>query len=162
MVNIVNGSIIPGVWMGVLNDGVVEKVYLPTVLGLGRSILVGVPGAFTPVCSQEHVPDFVANADRLRANGFEHIVCVVANDPFVMAAWAAQVDPKGKITFLSDGNLDLANKLGVKIREPDLFLGQRAQRYLLTARGGVIERLTVENSILAITCTRARDGYVAL
>lgn len=156
------GGKVPEVWLGELHQGSVRRAFLPSLVQSGKAIMVGVPGAFTPVCSREHVPDFVLQAHRLRASGFETILCVVANDPFAVDAWAKQVDPEGKIRFVSDGNLDLATELGVKMRDTELFLGTRAQRYLMLTLDGIIQRFTVEKSILAVTCTRARDSYVAL
>jgi len=60
------------------------------LFGSGRSVLFGVPGAFTPGCSRTHLPGFVEQADDLFAKGVDRIVCVAVNDAFVMEAWATR------------------------------------------------------------------------
>ncbi len=162
VMHVLVGANVPAVRLGRLRNGQVERVQLDKLVADGRSILIGVPGAFTPVCSKEHVPDFIAQADRLRAGGFRNFLCIVANDPFVVAAWADQIDPEGKVTFLSDGNLDLADQLGVRMRDASLFLGSRSQRYMMVVRDGVIDHFAVEKTILAVTCTRPREDYLQI
>jgi peroxiredoxin len=122
-----------------------------------RAIVIGVPGAFTPVCTHEHIPAFVASAPRLRAAGFDLIACICPNDPWTTAAWANALDPDGKIMFLSDGNLDWARALKVSFFDKENFLGERSRRYRMTLRHAVIEKLVVEDSPLALTCTGVED-----
>jgi 2-Cys peroxiredoxin 5 len=122
-----------------------------------KAVIIGVPGAFTPICTRKHLPDFVANADRLRASGVELVVCITPNDPWVNAAWSQQIDPQGKIRMLSDGNLDFARALGMTTMARDLHAGERSRRYLIQMRAGKIDRATVERSILDVSCTRSDD-----
>jgi len=144
-----------------LVDGAVEFVSTRALFAKRKSIVVGVPGAFTPVCTRQHVPDFIRNADKFRASGYDHLVCVAANDPFVVAAWAATIDPKGKLSYFADGNLKLARALGLLCREEALGLGERSQRYLMMVDDGVITRLRVEPSILVFTCTGSEEALVS-
>src|SRR5262245_25817121 len=103
--HILVGNRITGALMAELVEGHVEPVRGYDVLGKGKTLAIGVPGAFTPVCTNQHVPALVKNAERLRRSGYEHLVCIVASDPFVTDAWARMVDPKRWIRFVSDGNL---------------------------------------------------------
>jgi peroxiredoxin len=121
--------------------------------------VIGVPGAFTPVCSEEHVPGLVANADKLRKWGFRQIVCIVASDPFATDAWAKLMDPQGKVRFVSDGNLDFAREFGLIVHEHKLVLGDRSERYLFAVRDGVIEVFRLEQRITDYSCT-ASDDFV--
>lgn len=149
------GMRVPGALVADLVDGQINSLRAYDVLGKGRTLAIGVPGAFTPVCTERHVPGLVANAERLRRSGYDNIVCIVASDPFVTAAWARQVDPKNWIRFVSDGNLNLAHALGLTTHEHKLFLGDRSERYMLIIDNGTIETVRVEKQITDYSCTRA-------
>lgn len=151
------GDRIPHVALGRLVNGDVELVYLSELLAGRRAVVVGVPGAFTPVCSCQHIPDLLGNVERLRAAGMDYVICVAPNSPWAVEAWAERVDPAGKLTFLSDGNLALARALGVNIADHRNLLGETSARYMLVAGNGIVHRLNVEPSIASLTCTRAQD-----
>jgi 2-Cys peroxiredoxin 5 len=140
-----------------LEAGSIETGPLQGRLAGVRAVMIGIPGAFTPVCTQRHIPDFVANSDMLYKKGFGVIACVTPNDPWTNEAWARVVDPHGRITFLSDGNLDLARALKVTTTERDLFIGERSTRYMLTTRNALVERLVVEPKVNMLSCTRSED-----
>src|ERR1700760_2143709 len=77
-----------------------EIIDLEQRLAGRRVVIVGLPGAFTPVCTGRHLPDLVANADRLKAAGMAEIICVAPNSPWVVREWALRTDPEEKLTFL--------------------------------------------------------------
>ena len=81
------GDKMPDVKVFTFSDKGPEATTSAAVLGQGKVVLFGVPGAFTPTCSDHHLPGFVLRADELRAKGADNIVCVSVNDPFVMGAW---------------------------------------------------------------------------
>jgi peroxiredoxin len=82
----------------------------------GKTVaLFAVPGAFTPTCSEQHLPGFVAQADALKAKGVTTIACTAVNDVFVLAAWAKARSADGTITMLADGNADFARALGLDL-----------------------------------------------
>lgn len=157
--NILVGMHIPGAMVAELIDGQIVPHRAYDVIGRGRTLLVGVPGAFTPVCTERHVPGLVSNAERLRRSGYDNIVCMVASDPFVVNAWAKMVDPRRWIRFISDGNLNFCRALGLATHEQKLFLGDRSERYLLVIEKGVIQTVRVETQITDYSCTRA-DSFV--
>lgn len=148
------GRKVPDVDLAQLVDGAVLPRLASEVLGKPRVLVVGVPGAYTPICSIHHVPQLVANADRLRKSGFDDIVCVVASDPFSTAAWVEKLDPTGKVRFFSDGNLDFARSFGLLTTERALFMGECSERYLMTLRSGVLESLRIERKITDLLCTQ--------
>lgn len=82
---IINGGLIPDVQFGRMASGEIESVSAREFFAHGRAVVLGIPGAFTPVCTKQHVPDFVRNAEKLRASGIAHLVCIAPNDPFVLA-----------------------------------------------------------------------------
>lgn len=118
-------------------NGAVQHLLLQDYLAGKRAVIVGIPGAFTPVCTCEHVPDLLRNAPRLREGGIEAIVCVAPNDPWAVDAWAGSVDPDGELEFLSDGNLSLARALGVNVVDSENMLGETSGRYMMIVSGNV-------------------------
>jgi peroxiredoxin len=151
------GERVPAVRLGRLKDGFVTSQSTEILFQGRRGIVIGVPGAFTPVCSGSHVPDFVQRAPQLKASGFDFIACLAANDPWTMEAWSRELDPEGRLIFLSDGNLEFARKTGLTRADPDQFLGERCRRFVMVLDGAVVETLNVEAELAAMTCTRSTD-----
>ena len=147
------GKRLPDAKIGEMVDGEIRTYVASDLFAVGRAVIVGMPGAFTPICSGRHLPNLVANAERLRAGGVKHLACVVTSDPFAIDSWRKQVDPSGQIRFLSDGNLSLARALGLMSHEPTLFLGERSARYVILTDNGVVSTVRVEDSILEVGCT---------
>ena len=108
-----------------------------------RVALFAVPGAFTPTCSAQHLPGFIAQADAIKAKGVEEIVCTSVNDVFVMKAWG-QTSNAGDITMLADGNADFAGAVGLTMDGSKFGMGTRSQRYTMLVNDGVVEQLFVE------------------
>jgi peroxiredoxin len=151
------GRRLPQVILSKLSRGSIEEVLTDHLFHGRRVAVVGVVGAFTPVCTAEHVPQFVRRADEVKRLGFDAMVCIVPNDPWTVKAWADLVDPEEKITFLSDGNLQFAHQLRVTFQGSKWFIGERPRRYLLLASDGFVERLSVEPTPTELTCTRVED-----
>lgn len=111
----------------------------------GRTVvLFGVPGAFTPACSDVHLPGFQVAADALAKAGVEEIACVAVNDAFVMDAWGRARGATDHVTFLADGNGELAEGMGLTLDLTPIGLGKRSQRYAALLRDGVVEYLGIE------------------
>lgn len=112
----------------------------------GRTVVVfGVPGAFTPVCSEQHLPGFLALADQIKAKGVDEIMCISVNDVHVMGAWEKQTSAEGRVTMYGD-NGSFVKALGLTIEIPVFGLGLRANRFSMVVRDGVVEQLNVEDS----------------
>jgi peroxiredoxin len=111
----------------------------------GRKVVVfAVPGAFTPTCSNQHLPGFVAKADEIKAKGVDEIVCVSVNDAFVMGAWGENQGTGDKVTMLADGNGEFAKAVGLDFDGSGIGFGLRSQRYAMIVNDGVVETLNVE------------------
>jgi glutaredoxin/glutathione-dependent peroxiredoxin len=113
------------------------------VLGSGRVVLFGVPGAFTPGCSKVHLPGFVQHADELTEKGVSKIACIAVNDAWVMDAWGKS-QGADKILMLADGNGEFTKAMGLDFDATGIGLGTRSQRYAAVIEDGVIARLDVE------------------
>lgn len=113
----------------------------------GKTVaLFALPGAFTPTCSNQHLPGFIENAEALNAAGVDTIVCLSVNDAFVMDAWGKQQGATGKVMMVGDGNADLTQKLGLSMDGSGFGMGTRSLRYSMIVRDGVIEQLNLEGN----------------
>lgn len=116
-----------------------------TQAAAGKTIaLFAVPGAFTPTCSNQHVPSYLDNLAALKAAGIDEVWCVAVNDPFVMGAWARDRGTAGKIRMLADGNAEFAKATGLTLDASGLGLGLRSQRFSMLVRDGKVVTLNVE------------------
>ena len=109
-----------------------------------KVVLFAVPGAFTPTCSDYHLPGFIDHADEIRAKGVNLIACVAVNDHYVMGAWAKAKETGDKILMLADGNGDLARALGLESDSRPWGMGFRSRRYAAILDDGVIRQLKVD------------------
>jgi glutaredoxin/glutathione-dependent peroxiredoxin len=125
-------------------DGMPASVRTGEVLGSGRVVLFGVPGAFTPGCSKIHLPGFVRQADQLAAKGVDKVACIAVNDAWVMDAWGKDQGVGDKIVMLADGNGEFADAMGLSFDGGGFGLGKRSQRYSAVIEDGVITKLNVE------------------
>jgi peroxiredoxin len=107
-----------------------------------RVLLFALPGAFTPTCSDTHLPGYVMHAGELRAN-VDAIVCVAVNDAHVMRAWS-RANHADAIEMISDGNGDWTRALGLTLDLTGIGLGIRSQRYAALVDDGVVQRLWIE------------------
>lgn len=107
-----------------------------------KVVLFAVPGAFTPTCSEEHLPGYVVYADKLKAKGVDLIVCVSVNDAFVMKSWG-DAQNASEILMLGDGDASFTKALGL-VLETGNFGGTRSQRYAMVVDNGVVTQLNVE------------------
>ena len=107
-----------------------------------KVVLFAVPGAFTPTCSNAHLPGFVVKADEIRAKGVDMIACLSVNDAFVMKAWA-QAQNAEQLTMLADGGAAFSEALGLTMPTGD-FGGVRSQRFAMIIEDGKVTQLNVE------------------
>jgi peroxiredoxin len=113
----------------------------------GKKIaLFAVPGAYTPTCTNNHMPGFVGRVDELKAKGIDAIVCTAVNDIFVLTNWAKDTGATGKIEMLADGSGDFAKAIGLDIDLSGFGLGLRSKRYAMLVEDGVVKILNVEDS----------------
>ena len=102
-----------------------------------KIVIFGLPGAFTPTCSAQHVPGYVAHYEELKNKGVDEVWCISVNDAFVMGAWGTDQKVGKKIRMMADGSADFTKKLGLE-------LDIRSQRYLMIVEDGVVTHLAVE------------------
>jgi peroxiredoxin (alkyl hydroperoxide reductase subunit C) len=114
-------------------------------LAAGKKIVIfALPGAFTPTCSEKHVPGFVEYFEAIKAKGVDEIWCVSVNDPFVMGAWGRDLKVGKNVRMLGDGSAEFTKKLGMEFDLVARGLGVRSQRYAMVVEDGVVKTIDIE------------------
>jgi len=108
--------------------------------------LFAVPGAFTPTCSNLHMPSFLNNIDAIKAKGVSTVAVTGVNDVFVMEAWKKASNAGGKIEFLADGNGEFAKAIGMDFDGSGNGLGTRSKRYSMLVDNGTVKTLNIEEA----------------
>jgi len=138
------GDRIPDVELRTMVRKTPEAVQSGEVLGKGKVVLFAVPGAFTPTCSDYHLPSYVIRHDDLVAKGVDSVVCLSVNDPFVMSAWGDSQNVGDSVVMLADGNGEFTAAVGLEMDGSGFGLGSRSQRYAMVIEDGVVTALAVE------------------
>jgi len=111
----------------------------------GKTVMLfGLPGAFTPTCSAQHVPGFKAQAAQIKAKGVDEIVCFSVNDAFVMGAWGKDQAVGDAMRMIGDGSAALTQKMGLELDLVERGLGVRCERFAMVVKDGVVASIDVE------------------
>lgn len=113
------------------------------IFGGKRVVLFALPGAYTPACSDSHLPGYENNHDAFRALGIDQVICLSVNDAFVMYQWA-QSHKIAKVFMLPDGNAEFTRKMGMLVDRSGQGMGMRSWRYSMFVNDGRIEKLFAE------------------
>jgi peroxiredoxin len=138
------GSAVPDVAVQVLRDGAPVSVQSGELLGKGKVVLLAVPGAFTPTCSNVHLPGYVKRAAELKAKGVDTIACISVNDAWVMDEWGKAQGVGDDIVLIADGNGAFTDAMGLGFEVAAIGLRARSQRYAALIDNGVITELDIE------------------
>ncbi|MGH8235095.1 MAG: peroxiredoxin [Rhodanobacteraceae bacterium] len=136
------GDRIPAATFAILRDGV-QQLTTDDVFRGKKVVLFSVPGAFTPTCSERHLPGYVEHYDDFRKRGID-VACMAVNDAFVMKAWAEHRNAPDGMLMLADGNADFAKALGLEMDGSKFGMGLRSKRFALYAEDGVVKVLHTE------------------
>ncbi len=140
------GDRLPDATFAVMGGEGPDQKTTADIFGGKTVVLFAVPGAFTPTCSKQHLPGFVANADKIKAKGIDAIACTAVNDVFVMDAWGKSAGAGDNVVMLADGSADFAKKLGLEMDLSERGLGMRSKRYAMIVEDGVVKALEVEDA----------------
>tara|TARA_B100001559_G_C16349290_1_gene551868 strand:+ start:356 stop:835 length:480 start_codon:yes stop_codon:yes gene_type:complete len=130
----------PDVTFFQLVEGNPKKLKTAEIFNEKKIILVSVPGAFTPTCSNEHLPGYIKLFDEFKKNGIDDIYFVATNDPFVMDSWINSYS-ESKIKYLADSNFELLNATGLEIDLTVAALGKRLSRFAMLVDNGLIKNI---------------------
>jgi peroxiredoxin len=123
-----------------------------------KVILFSVPGAFTPTCSKQHLPSYLTNYDKIKAQGVDTIACMAVNDAFVMDAWGKDRGVGNKILMLGDGNGEYSKALGLELDGSKFGLGTRSKRFSMVVNDGTVEKLNIDESGYNLSSAEATCG----
>ena len=137
------GDKIPEATLQVMGEKGPEAKSSLELFGRGKVVLFAVPGAFTPTCSQAHLPGFVVHADAIKAKGVDVIACMAVNDAFVMHAWGKASNAE-HLLMVVDGNAEFSKKLGLEMDASGFGMGVRSRRFALIIQDGVVKHVAVE------------------
>ena len=140
------GDALPDVKLMTMTDDGPTPVQLGEYAKGRKVVIFGLPGAFTPTCSEQHLPGFVERADEFRAKGVEAVACLTTADFFVMKAWGEQRGVAGKVDMLSDGNHEFIRETGMAIDLSDHGLGERSTRYAMIVEDGKVAWIGIEDN----------------
>jgi peroxiredoxin len=108
-----------------------------------KVVLFGVPGAFTPTCSNKHLPGYIAHMAEFERRDIT-VMCLAVNDAYVMQAWAASLQVPPGLLMLADGNANFTRALGLELDGSAFGMGLRTRRSALYAENGVVRLLQIE------------------
>ena len=137
------GDRLPEATLHVMGDAGPSAVSTADLFSEKRVVVFAVPGAFTPTCSQAHLPGFVAHAGQMKETGVDSVVCIAVNDAFVMDAWGKSASAD-ELTMVADGNGDFTKAIGLEMDGSGFGLGTRSQRYAMIVDDGIVAKLAVE------------------
>ena len=135
---------IPSIKVPIIQKGIVSKVILSDELKDKKIIMFGVPGAFTPTCSEKHMPSFIKLHNEFVSKGIDDIYCLSVNDEYVMQAWLLSYTEGEKILGIADGNGDISNNLGLLVDKTANYMGTRSTRFAMIIRDNNIDELLIE------------------
>ena len=162
------GQSLPAAYVEIVTDGCAADDSCPVltaeeVLGVGKTVLVGMPGAFTPTCTDEHLPGFIRSAKRFKRLGVKTVAIVTTNDRFIMTAWKKAMkecmEKEGlrsmdtEVSMLSDDKCEFIKSLGLAYNMApkkggawsfQLNAGLRSKRFAMVLNEGVVEHLAVD------------------
>nr|WP_063571544.1 peroxiredoxin [Luteibacter rhizovicinus] len=136
------GDRLPDHTLTQFKDGL-ETISSLDVFGQGKVVVFAVPGAFTPTCSNKHLPGYIQHMEDFRERGIK-VACVSVNDAFVMHAWGISQGAPDDLLMLGDGNATFAIALGLELDGTKNGMGIRAKRFAIYAEDGVVKVLHVE------------------
>lgn len=138
------GDKIPSATLKYLSPEGPKEITTDELFGGKKVALFAVPGAFTPTCSQRHLPGYVDKSGDIKTKGVDTIACVSVNDAFVMGAWGKDQNAGDKVMMLADGSGDFTRAVGLELDARKAGLGMRSQRYSMLVDNGVVTKLHVE------------------
>lgn len=141
------GDRLPDVtFMTMGQDGAPKPAKTSEVFAGKKVALFAVPGAYTNVCSKQHLPGYVSSYDKLKSQGFDLVACTSTNDILVLSQWGRDNGADGKILMLADGNAEFAKKIGLDLDMSARIMGVRSKRYSMVVEDGVVKSLNIEET----------------
>ena len=123
----------------------------------GKTIILGMPGAFTKTCSTLHLPGYIKNYDLANKKGITKIVCIAVNDPNVMKAWGENQNADSKIFMAGDPFLKFTKAIGAEVDKFEKGLGVRSNRYTMLVEDGQVKKIEEEKETATCKLSAAEN-----
>ncbi|WGF88322.1 peroxiredoxin [Marinivivus vitaminiproducens] len=156
------GDRLPSVTFRQMTDEGIKETTSDELFAGKKAVLFAVPGAFTPTCSDQHLPGYVRALDAFSGKGVDLVACTAVNDAFVLHAWASQNGAAEGIAMLADGNGDFAKAVGLELDARGFGLGVRSKRYAMLIEDGVVTSIEIEDNPGAVEVSDAQSMLSAL
>ena len=140
------GDKIPSIDFFYLDESGTKKIKSTELLNNHKAIIIGVPGAFTKVCSAKHLPGYVNNFEQAQKKGITKIICVSVNDPNVMKAWGENQNVGNKIFMAADPYCEFTKSIGTEIDRTEKGLGMRSARYTMLVENNIVKIIKLEEN----------------
>lgn len=137
------GDKVPSLTLKTMGENGPEEITTDSIFDGKKVVLFALPGAFTPGCSNTHMPGFVVHADAIKAKGVDSIVCLSVNDAFVMGAWGETQNAEA-LLLVADGSCAFTSAIGMELDLTAAGLGVRSQRYAMIVNNGVVEAINLD------------------
>ena len=135
---------IPSIEVPIIQKGITSKVLLSDELKGKNIIMFGVPGAFTPTCSEKHMPSYIKLHQQFIDKGIDDIYCLSVNDNFVMNAWLLSYTEGDKIIGIADGNAEITKSLDLLSDKSKNFMGMRSTRFAMIINDNIVQETLIE------------------
>ncbi len=138
-------KIIPSIEVPVIQKGITSKVNLYNELKNKNVVIFGVPGAFTPTCSEKHMPSYIKLHQQIINNGIDDVYCLSVNDSFVMNAWLLSYTDGDKLIGIADGNGEVTKDLNLLSDKTKSHMGIRATRFVMIVNNNEVQKIFIED-----------------
>ena len=135
---------IPSIEVPIIQKGITSKLLLSDELKGKNIIIFGVPGAFTPTCSEKHMPSYIKLHQQFIDKGIDDIYCLSVNDNFVMNAWLLSYTEGDKIIGIADGNAEITKSLDLLSDKSKNFMGMRSTRFAMIINDNIVQETLIE------------------
>ena len=122
-----------------------------------KTIILGMPGAFTKTCSALHLPGYIKNYELAMKKGISKIICIAVNDPNVMKAWGENQNSGSKIFMASDPFIKFTKAIGAEVDKSEKGLGIRSNRYTMLVNKGEVEKIEEEKETASCELSAAEN-----
>ena len=148
---------IPSSEVFILENGEPVKKNIENFLKNKKSVIFGLPGAYTSVCSAKHLPGYVKNSEKYKEKGVDQIICMSVNDPFVMNAWGKENNVGNKIIMMGDPFLNFTKAIGAEVDKSGRGLGIRSNRYTMLIDNLKVVKIQVEKDTSSCEISAAEN-----
>jgi len=135
---------IPDIKVPIIKNGIDKILSLSDEFNTKKVILFGVPGAFTPTCSEKHLPDFIKSTNQLKKRGIDDIYCLSVNDKYVIKAWLLSHSDSEEIMGIADGNTEITKYFELQEDKSKNYMGLRSSRFVMLVFNNIVQKCFVD------------------